>query len=121
MQTLQSYHYVETQMNEEPYITKEVVVIEKLYNPNYGDDRICECGHKYYRHFDTYENMSNVGCKYCFCGCFTEFKGDAENLKNSVKEKWPKDYEQLIEYLGKDCDEETFIVKLLEINYNGKS
>ena len=22
------------------------------YDPNYGDARICECGHSYYRHFD---------------------------------------------------------------------
>jgi len=27
----------------------------------------CECGHAYYRHFDTYDNMRAVGCKYCDC------------------------------------------------------
>ena len=37
------------------------------YNPNYRDDRECECGHPYYRHFDTYEKMAPVGCKYCEC------------------------------------------------------
>ena len=61
--------------NEQPYIEeKEKVVISKkrVYNPNYGDSRICRCGHSYYRHFDTYEEMSPVGCKYCSCGEFIE-------------------------------------------------
>ena len=35
------------------------------YDPKYGDDRMCKCGHPYYRHFDTYDNMAPVGCKYC--------------------------------------------------------
>lgn len=43
----------------------------KVYQPEYGDDVECECGHPYYRHFDTYCGMSNVGCKYCGC---TDFK-----------------------------------------------
>lgn len=55
----------------EPYLEKKEIITTYSYNPNYGDDRICECGHSYYRHFDSYENMDAVGCKYC--GCF-EFK-----------------------------------------------
>jgi len=43
----------------------------KVYDSEYGDDKACVCGHPYYRHFDTYENMRHVGCKYC--GCF-DFK-----------------------------------------------
>lgn len=39
------------------------------YNPHYGDDKLCKCGHTYYRHYDTYENMSPVGCKYCGWRC----------------------------------------------------
>lgn len=35
------------------------------YDPKFGDDRLCLCGHSYYRHFDTYEEMMPVGCKYC--------------------------------------------------------
>jgi hypothetical protein len=35
------------------------------YDPKFGDDRLCLCGHPYYRHFDTYEEMAPVGCKYC--------------------------------------------------------
>ena len=63
-------------IKEQPYlenITVEINVKNK-YNPNYGDDRICECGHSYYRHFDSYEYMEAVGCKYCDCYEFKERK-----------------------------------------------
>ena len=55
-----------------PYIETEVVVkaIFKEYNPDYGDNKLCKCGHPYYRHFDSYENMALVGCKYCQCDEF---------------------------------------------------
>ena len=46
------------------------------YDSNFGDDRICKCGHPYYRHFDTYENMRPVGCKYCLCYMFKEKTDD---------------------------------------------
>lgn len=42
------------------------------YDPTFGDDRVCECGHVYYRHFDTYDQMSPIGCKYCHCTVFLE-------------------------------------------------
>jgi hypothetical protein len=42
----------------------------RSYNRNYGDTRVCKCGHKYYRHFDTHDDMADVGCKYCDCGTF---------------------------------------------------
>ena len=58
--------------NEKPYLTEIITQEIKKYNPNYGDDRLCECGHTYYRHFDTWENMENVGCKYCLCYDFQE-------------------------------------------------
>ena len=58
--------------NEKPYLTEIITQEIKKYNPNYGDDRLCECGHTYYRHFDTWENMENVGCKYCLCHDFQE-------------------------------------------------
>lgn len=65
---------------EKPYIFKTIVTKRRLrlYNTNYGDARVCECGHPYYRHFDPYEQMRNVGCKYC--GCF-KFK---EKVNNEV-------------------------------------
>lgn len=61
---------------EGPYLVYEYVEknIEKRYNPNYGDDRMCVCGHPYYRHFDSYDNMEAVGCKYCGCQKFIEKK-----------------------------------------------
>jgi hypothetical protein len=59
-------------IKEEPYIIVEEIVKNYKYNPNYGDDRICKCSHSYYRHFDPYENMEAVGCKYCKCFLFEE-------------------------------------------------
>lgn len=55
---------------QSPYLLKTYT--KKVYNPNYGDDQVCVCGHKYYRHFDTYDDMEPVGCKYCGCNEFTE-------------------------------------------------
>lgn len=46
-----------------------------VYDKDFGDDRICKrptCKHPYYRHFDTYEDMRPVGCKYCDCLRFVE-------------------------------------------------
>lgn len=57
---------------EKPYIKRMHIIKELLYNKNYGDERICKCGHMYYRHFDPYEDMRNVGCKYCGCLNFEE-------------------------------------------------
>ena len=48
-----------------------------LYDKNFGDDRACECGHPYYRHFDSYDFMAPIGCKYCYgeeCQGFKEKK-----------------------------------------------
>jgi len=52
------------------------------YDPDYGDNRLCTCGHTYYRHFDSFEKMAPVGCKYCFgedCEGF-EDSGKVENF-----------------------------------------
>jgi hypothetical protein len=57
---------------EPPYVIEMIEV--KRYNPRYGDDRVCDCGHQYRRHFDTYEDMRPVGCKYCDCYTFSEEK-----------------------------------------------
>ena len=46
---------------------------EREYDPAYGSERLCTCGHIYYRHFDTYDHMRPVGCKYCGFQC-TGFK-----------------------------------------------
>lgn len=55
----------------EPYLEKNEVVTTWLYNPDYGDDRECICGHPYHRHFDGNEA---VGCKYCECDVFVELQ-----------------------------------------------
>ena len=44
------------------------------YNKDFGDNKECICGHAYYRHFDTYDNMEPIGCKYCDCYEFKEKK-----------------------------------------------
>jgi hypothetical protein len=55
---------------EKPYLETVKTIRGRAYNPKYGDDRICECSHPYYRHFDSYEDMHPVGCKYCECYTF---------------------------------------------------
>lgn len=39
--------------------------LNDMYDPQFGDNRLCVCSHPYYRHFDTYDNMAPIGCKYC--------------------------------------------------------
>jgi hypothetical protein len=46
-------------------VTQQVEEPGAEYNPNYGDDKRCLCGHTYYRHFDSYDEMAPIGCKYC--------------------------------------------------------
>lgn len=67
----------------EPYLIRSEVIYHKDYNPDYGDSRVCTCGHKYYRHFDSYgdfdyniahPSMEAIGCKYCPCDDFKEAK-----------------------------------------------
>lgn len=69
---------------QRPYLVEKEVVTHYKYNPNYGDDRICQCGHPYYRHFDSYENMENIGCKYCCCSEFIE----ETRVENNTIPKW---------------------------------
>ena len=59
-------------LKEQPYIETKRIIINKEYNPKYGDEIECICGHSYHKHFDSYANMENVGCKYCSCAEFKE-------------------------------------------------
>ena len=63
--------------SEVPYLITKITVVgyRKQYNPNYGDDKLCKCGHTYYRHFDSYGGMAAVGCKYCCCDEFVPAEG----------------------------------------------
>lgn len=40
------------------------------WDKNRDQQELCQCGHPYERHFDSYEKMSPVGCKYCECERF---------------------------------------------------
>lgn len=46
--------------------------LNRLWNPAHDQEAECECGHSYYRHFDSYDGMEPVGCKYCECWTFKE-------------------------------------------------
>ena len=60
--------------NAGPYKLGFEIEITNLYkyNPDYGDNKLCQCGHPYTRHFDSYDDMDPVGCKYCICRHFEE-------------------------------------------------
>jgi hypothetical protein len=64
-----------------PYIYEYKVDRTRKYNKDFGDDKECECGHPYYRHFDTYEDMEACGCKYCGCSFFTLSKKEIREEK----------------------------------------
>lgn len=55
---------------DKPYLEYIITKRIKKYNPNYGDDKKCVCGHTYYRHFDSWQDMTPCGCKYCSCNIF---------------------------------------------------
>ena len=60
---------------------------DKAYDPDFGDARLCTCGHVYYRHFDPFEGYAPVGCKYCFsdqCIRFTD-SGKTERWEDGKK------------------------------------
>lgn len=53
--------------NAGPYLVYEVKRSLKAHgwNRDYNQEAVCKCGHAYYRHFDTWEEMYPCGCKYC--------------------------------------------------------
>ena len=61
-------------MSEKPYLFEEKIVKIRKYNPNYGDEKLCQCGHPYYKHFDSYADMQPIGCKYCPCYVFMQLE-----------------------------------------------
>lgn len=70
-------------MSQQPYIIRVITTEIREYNPEYGDERICECGHTYYRHFDSYEEMEACGCKYCYCDHFVEIEEDRDTIEDA--------------------------------------
>ena len=67
--------------DEQPYLYTSRIAVIREYNPRYSNDRICVCGHPYYRHFDAYDEMHDCGCKYCPCYEFKEISIGANNEK----------------------------------------
>jgi len=59
-----------------PYLQhrRVVVTVEEAWNPNYDQRALCKCGHEYFRHFDTLEDMFPIGCKFCECERFEPAK-----------------------------------------------
>ena len=45
------------------------------YDDSFGDDRMCQCGHPYYRHWDWADDYCPM-CKYCDCEVFKESTND---------------------------------------------
>lgn len=41
-----------------------------VWDKNADQEALCKCGHTYHRHFDTYDDMRDIGCKYCQCMTF---------------------------------------------------
>lgn len=46
--------------------------IDRMWKPRKNQQAECKCSHPYERHFDSYEDMLPVGCKYCECGDFVD-------------------------------------------------
>lgn len=64
-------NYESEQLNkhaERPYLEVVTIETDRKYNPKYGDNRICKCGHPYHRHFDSYEQMEAVDGYCTRCG-----------------------------------------------------
>lgn len=68
--------FIETLLTQDPERFRRAFVAAReewdesnpgRYDPQFGDDKVCQCAHPYYRHFDTYDNMRAIGCKYCQC------------------------------------------------------
>lgn len=72
--------------SNKPYIETITIETTRKYNPNYGDDIECKCGHSYYRHFDSYEDMDPCGCKYCQCYVFESVSEIRDSIINKILE-----------------------------------
>ena len=74
-----------------------------LYDREFGDYKICKCGHHYKRHFDPFEEMEPVGCKYCHCDTFEqlELKPEVEEHieRLLIASRTPEDKEAVMDYI----------------------
>jgi len=76
--------------SDKPYITKRRIVIERLYNKDFGDEKVCGCGNSYYRHFDSYDGMAAIGCKYCDCGTWHPIANEDDKERERHQAEWDK-------------------------------
>ena len=76
LETEQSQTVTQVSGNDGPYMVYEIKrkLVAYGWNRDYNQEAECKCGHAYYRHFDTWEEMYPCGCKYCECNNF-ELKG----------------------------------------------
>lgn len=103
-------------MSEKPYITRMVEV--HSYNPNFGDEKECQCGHQYHRHFDSYEDMEPVGCKYCGCCEFVERTEQSDKLVDDILEElnslnpgWSISYKHSSDYIRFSNEDGTLMME----------
>lgn len=111
-------------MSEKPYITRLVEV--QSYNPNFGDEKECQCGHQYHRHFDSYQDMQPVGCKYCGCCEFVERTEQTDKLVDDILEElnslnpgWSISYRHSSDYIRFSNEDETLMMEYSV--YNGRT
>ncbi len=53
-------------------------------------DEECACGHTYYRHFDSYDDMRPVGCKYCDCAIFASLDKGGQRIAAIIEREADK-------------------------------
>ncbi len=92
-ETVPSTSYADPSVTKRP-VDSKVTYIDlgppPAYKYTFGDDRVCTCTHTYVRHFDTYEAMAPVGCKYCECDRYHEpVPGKAYPIPKKVPTKQP--------------------------------
>jgi hypothetical protein len=99
----------EKQMMDD-FENKSIEEVQNEYDKNFGDEKLCKCGHPYYRHFDTYDDMSPASCKYCKCAKFEERFAELVRISDEAneimknKEKGEK-YEIVKDIFGNETEE----------------
>jgi len=81
---LQSSEFIEMDDFDTFIVIDINAYLDKYYYVSENKDKMCVCGHPYYRHFDSYDENRYVGCKYYSnCGCeeFTEEKTNVRNVE----------------------------------------
>ncbi len=48
------------------------IQLSRLWDKDRNQEARCICGHPYHRHFDSWDDMEPIGCKYCECYTFEE-------------------------------------------------